>query len=150
LRKVDGYSVYPDLEFDIPVGEGKMGVVGDCWDRNWVRYLECWESMRIIEQCVERLLGEHKRTRDFDPRALVPKKIRPKAQDFYVRAENPKGELGFFFRSDGQTDQPLRCKARAPSFSNLSVLGEISRGHMLADLFAIVGSLDFVMGEVDR
>jgi len=150
LRKVDGYSVYPELEFDIPVGEGKMGVVGDCWDRNWVRYLECWESMRIIEQCVERLLGEHKRTRDFDPRALVPKKIRPKAQDFYVRAENPKGELGFFFRSDGQTDQPLRCKARAPSFSNLSVLGEISRGHMLADLFAIVGSLDFVMGEVDR
>ncbi|WP_420316484.1 NADH-quinone oxidoreductase subunit D [Ekhidna sp.] len=150
LRKVDGYSVYPELEFEIPVGEGKMGTVGDCWDRNWVRYQECWESIKIIEQCVDRLLGEHKRTKEFDPRALVPKKIRPKAQDFYVRAENPKGELGFFFRSDGRSDQPDRCKARAPSFSNLSVLREISRGCMVADLFAIVGSIDFVMGEVDR
>lgn len=150
LRKVDGYSVYPELDFDIPVGEGKMGEVGDCWDRNWVRYQECWESVRIIEQCVDKLLGEHKRTREFDPRAMVPKKIRPKAQDLYVRAENPKGELGFFFRTDGRADQPFRCKARGPSFSNLSVLSEISKGAMLSDLFAIVGSLDFVMGEVDR
>lgn len=150
LRRVDKYSVYPELEFDIPVGEGKMGSVGDCWDRNWVRYQECWESIKIIEQCVEKLLGEHKRTREFDPRAMVPKKIRPKAQDLYVRAENPKGELGFFFRADGRSDQPFRCKARGPSFCNLSILPEISKGCMLADLFAIVGSLDFVMGEVDR
>jgi len=150
LRKVDGYSVYPELNFEIPVGEGKMGAVGDSWDRNWVRYQECWESIKLIEQCVEKLMGEHKRTKEFDPRALVPKKIRPKAQDYYVRAENPKGELGFFFRADGRSDQPLRCKARGPSFSNLSVLQELSRGCMLADLFAIVGSLDFVMGEVDR
>lgn len=150
LRKVDGYSVYPEIDFDIPVGTGEMGTKGDCWDRNWVRYQECWESIKIIEQCVEQLLGEHKRTRDFDPRALVPKKIRPKAQDLYIRAENPKGELGFFFRADGRSDQPLRCKARGPSFSNLSVLHEISKGCMLSDLFAIVGSLDFVMGEVDR
>lgn len=150
LRKVDGYSVYPELDFDIPVGEGKMGEVGDCWDRNWVRYRECWESVSIIEQCVDKLLGEHKRTREFDPRAMVPKKIRPKAQDLYVRAENPKGELGFFFRTDGRADQPFRCKARGPSFNNLSVLSEISKGAMLSDLFAIVGSLDFVMGEVDR
>ena len=112
LRKVDGYSVYPEIEFNVPVGEGQMGQRGDCWDRNWVRYQECLESVKIIEQCVEKLLGEHKRGRDFDPRALVPKKIRPKAQDFYVRAENPKGELGFFFRADGRSDQPLRCKAR--------------------------------------
>ena len=150
LRKVDGYSVYPELDFDIPVGTGEMGTKGDCWDRNWVRYQECWESIKIIEQCVEKLLGEHKRTKEFDPRAMVPKKIRPKAQDLYVRAENPKGELGFFFRADGRSDQPLRCKARGPSFSNLSVLSEISRGCMVSDLFAIVGSLDFVMGEVDR
>lgn len=150
LRKVDGYSVYPEIDFDVPIGEGKMGVVGDCWDRNWVRYQECWESIRIIEQCVEQLLGPYKRTREFDPRALVPKKIRPKAQDLYVRAENPKGELGFFFRTDGRSDQPLRCKGRAPSFCNLSVLAEISRGCMLADLFAILGSMDLNMGEVDR
>lgn len=150
LRKVDGYSVYPELDFEVPVGTGKMGTVGDCWDRNWVRYEECWQSIKIIEQCVEKLLGEHKRTKEFDPRAMVPKKIRPKAQDFYVRAENPKGELGYFFRADGRSDQPLRCKARAPSFSNLSVISEISKGCMLADLFAILGSMDLNMGEVDR
>nr|WP_245811254.1 NADH-quinone oxidoreductase subunit D [Ekhidna lutea] len=150
LRKVDGYSVYPELDFEVPVGTGKMGTVGDCWDRNWVRYEECWQSIKIIEQCVEKLSGEHKRTKEFDPRAMVPKKIRPKAQDFYVRAENPKGELGYFFRADGRSDQPLRCKARAPSFSNLSVIAEISKGCMLGDLFAILGSMDLNMGEVDR
>lgn len=150
LRKIDGYSVYPELEFSVPIGKGEMGTTGDCWDRNWVRYQECLESVKIIEQCVEKLLGAHKRTKEFDPREKVPKKIRPKAQDFYVRAENPKGELGFFFRADGRSDQPIRCKARGPSFSNLSVLPEISKGCMLSDLFAIVGSLDLLMGEVDR
>ncbi len=150
LRKIDRYSVYPEIDFDIPVGKGEMGAVGDCWDRTWVRMQECKESLRIIDQCLEKLTTDHKRTRDFDPRALVPKKIRPKAQDFYVRAENPKGELGYFFRTDGRSDIPVRCKARACSFNNLSVLPEISRGVMIADLIAIIGSIDFVLGEVDR
>lgn len=150
LRKIDGYSVYPELDFNVPIGEGSVGTVGDCWDRNNVRVLECSESLKIIEQCVEKLLGEHCRTNDFDPQALVPKKIRPKAMDFYARAENPKGELGFFFRTDGRSDVPVRCKARGCSFSNLSVISEISRGGLLADLVAVIGSLDFVMGEVDR
>ena len=150
LRKVDGYSVYPELDFDIPVGKGAMGSVGDCWDRTWVRMQECRESLKIIDQCLVRLTTDLKRTKDFDPRALVPKKIRPKAQDFYVRAENPKGELGFFFRTDGRSDIPLRCKARSCSFSNLSVLPEISKGVMIADLIAIIGSIDFVLGEIDR
>ena len=150
LRKVDGYSVYPELDFSIPIGEGLVGTKGDCWDRNYVRVLECYESLKLIEQCVAKLTSEHKRDRDFDPRALVPKKIRPKQQDLYFRAENPKGELGFFFRTTGKSDIPLRVKARGPSFVNLSVLRELSKGVMLADLIAIVGSLDFVMGEVDR
>lgn len=150
LRKIDGYSVYPEIEFDIPVGKGQVGSVGDCWDRTWVRMQECRESIRIIDQCLEKLTSEHKRTRAFDPRELVPKKIRPKAQDFYVRAENPKGELGYFFRTDGRSDIPVRCKARSCCFSNLSVLPEISRGVMIADLIAIIGSIDFVLGEVDR
>ncbi|MCU0444180.1 MAG: NADH-quinone oxidoreductase subunit D [Microscillaceae bacterium] len=150
LRRVDGYSVYPELEFDIPIGKGEMGVLGDCWDRTWVRLLECFESVKIIEQCVKKLQNDHKRTRDFDPQALIPKKIRPQTMDFYVRAENPKGELGFFFRTDGRNDVPVRCKARSCCFVNLSVLPEISRGVMIADLVAIVGSLDLVMGEVDR
>jgi NADH-quinone oxidoreductase subunit D len=150
LRKVDAYSVYPELEFDIPIGEGKMGKVGDCWDRNYVRLLECHESLRLIDQCLEKLTKEHKRTRDFDPQAYVPKKIRPKAMDFYVRAENPKGELGFFFRTDGRSDVPVRVKCRACSFHNLSVLPAIAKNILMADLIAITGSLDLVMGEVDR
>lgn len=150
LRRTDAYSVYPELDFEIPIGEGKMGTVGDCWDRTWVRVREITESMKIIEQCVTKLTGEHKRTRDFDPQALVPKKIRPVAQDLYVRAENPKGELGFFFRADGRNDIPFRCKARSCSFVNLSILPELSKGVLIADLIAIVGSLDIVLGEVDR
>jgi NADH-quinone oxidoreductase subunit D len=150
LRRIDGYSVYPELDFDIPIGEGAMGTTGDCWDRTYVRVRECYESVRIIEQCLDRLLGDLKRTRDFDPRAMVPKKIRPAPQDFYVRAENPRGELGYFFRADGKSDIPFRCKARSPSFVNLSVIGEISKGSMIADLIAIMGSIDVVLGEVDR
>ncbi|WP_422361747.1 NADH-quinone oxidoreductase subunit D [Reichenbachiella sp.] len=149
-RKVDGYSVYPELDFDVPIGEGQMGQTGDCWDRTWVRVEEVKQSVKIAEQCLAQLTGDHKRTRDFDPREVVPKKIRPKAQDLYVRAENPKGELGFFFRTDGRSDIAVRCKARGCSFSNLSILPAISKGYMVADLIAIVGSLDFVMGEVDR
>ncbi len=150
LRKVDAYSIYPDLDFDVPIGEGKMGKIGDCWDRNYVRVQECWQSLKIIEQCLERLNKEYKRDKNFNPQAYVPKKIRPKAMDFYVRAENPKGELGFFFRTDGRSDVPVRVKCRSCSFHNLSVLPELSKGMMLADLIAIIGSLDFVMGEVDR
>lgn len=150
LRRVDAYSVYPELDFDIPIGEGKMGTAGDCWDRTWVRVVECWESVKIIEQSLVQLKGDHKRIPSFDPQAMVPKKIRPKAMDFYVRAENPKGELGFFFRTDGRSDIPVRCKARACSFNNLSVIGELSKGALLADLVAIIGSIDVVMGEVDR
>jgi NADH-quinone oxidoreductase subunit D len=150
LRRVDGYSVYPALDFDIPIGEGKMGKTGDCWDRTYVRYLEIHESIKIIEQCLVQLKGDHKRTRDFDPQALVPKKIRPKMQDLYVRGEIPKGELGFFFRADGRNDIPFRCKCRSCSFVNLSVLPEMAKGILVADLIAIIGSLDVVMGEVDR
>ena len=151
LRRVDNYSVYPELDFEIPIGKGEVGTLGDCWDRTYVRAMECNESVKIIEQCLKRLTTDLKRTRDFDPQAAVPKKIRFKEQiDFYARAENTKGELGFFFRTIPNSDIPFRVKARACSFCNLSVLPELSRGVMLADLIAIVGSLDLVMGEVDR
>ena len=150
LRKVDGYSIYPDLDFDIPIGKGEMGQLGDCWDRTWVRMEECNQSIKIIEQCLEVLTSHAKRSRDFDPREMVPKKIRPKKQDLYFRAENPKGELGFYFRSNGKTDIPDRCKVRGPSFVNLSILPELCKNVMLSDMIAIIGSLDLVMGEVDR
>ncbi|MEQ8576042.1 MAG: NADH-quinone oxidoreductase subunit D, partial [Fulvivirga sp.] len=150
LRKVDAYSVYPEIDFNIPIGSGQMGTLGDCWDRTYVRVREIHESVSIIEQCLSKLQNEHKRTRDFDPQELVPKKIRPKAQDLYIRAENPKGELGFYFRADGRSDMPFRCKARSCCFSNLSVIADISKGSMIADLIAILGSIDIVLGEVDR
>jgi len=150
LRKVDAYSVYPELDFEIPIGQGTVGAQGDCWDRNNVRVLETYESLRIIEQCLDRLQSDLKRTRDFDPQKIVPKKIRPKAMDFYIRGESPKGELGFFFRTTGTYDIPFRCKVRSPCFVNLSVLPELSRGIMLADLIAVLGSIDIVMGEIDK
>jgi NADH-quinone oxidoreductase subunit D len=150
LRRVDEYSVYPEIEFDIAVGKGEMGTTGDCWDRYKVRIDEIEQSLRIIEQCVDRLQKDLKRTPEFDPRAKLPKKIIPKAQDFYMRAENPKGELGFYFICDGKTEIPKRVKCRAPSFNNLSVISEISRGVLIADLIAILGSIDIVLGELDR
>ncbi|WP_299289158.1 NADH-quinone oxidoreductase subunit D [uncultured Mucilaginibacter sp.] len=150
LRRVDGYSVYPELDFDIPIGKGEMGSVGDCWDRFKVRIDEIGESLKMIEQCVERLQKELKRTPDFDPRAKLPRKIIPKAQDYYMRGENPKGELGFYFIADGKTEIPKRVKARGPSFNNLSVLPVISKGAMIADVVAMIGSIDIVLGELDR
>ncbi len=150
LRRVDEYSVYPEMEFDIPVGEGAMGKTGDCWDRFKVRVDEVRESVRIIRQCLVQLTGPLCRTADFDPRALVPKKVNIKAQDYYVRAENPKGELGFYFVTQEKTDIPMRVKARGPSFNNLSVLPELAKGVLIADLVSILGSIDIVLGEVDR
>ena len=150
LRRVDGYSVYPELEFDIPVGEGKMGQKGDCWDRYKVRVDEVRGCVRIIEQCLARLSSDFKRTPEFDPRALVPKKVNLKAQDYYVRAENPKGELGFYFVTQERSDIPRRVKARGPSFNNLSVLPALGKDVLIADLIAILGSIDIVLGEVDR
>lgn len=150
LRKMDGYSVYPELDFEICYGKGEMGSLGDCWDRFKVRADEIAESLKIISQCVEKLQNEHKRDASFDPRGICPPKARPKAGEYYGRAENPKGELGFYIIADGKSDIPQRCKVRGPSFSNLSVLPAISRGVLIADLIAILGSIDIVLGEVDR
>lgn len=150
LRREDAYSVYPELDFNIPKGEGKMGTLGDCWDRFDVRMQEVKESLHIITQCITRLQTDLKRSPDFDPRQFVPKKIRIKQTEHYVRGESPKGSLGFYFLGDEKSDIPKRCKVRSPCFSNLSVLPEISRGVLIADLVAIVGSLDLVMGEVDK
>jgi len=150
LRRIDAYSAYPEIDFDIPVGKGEMGTVGDCWDRYKIRVDEVKESVKIIEQCLERLIKDFPRTDTFDPRALVPKKVNLKAQDYYVRAENPKGELGFYFVTQEKSDIPKRVKARGPSFNNLSVLSELGKGTLIADLIAILGSMDIVLGEVDR
>lgn len=150
LRRAVGYSVYPELEFEIPIGTGEMGELGDCWDRFAVRVAEMGESLRIVRQCAQRLLTDCGRGAGFDARAACPKRVRPEREDIYFRAENPRGELGFYIQSQKSRDVPYRVKARGPSFSNLSVLPELGRGVLLADLVAIIGSLDIVLCEIDR
>jgi len=144
LRKVEPYSIYDRFDFDVIVGRGEMGTVGDCWDRNIVRMREMEESCKIIEQAVAQMPDEPK-----DVRLTVPKRVRPPKGEFYAKAENPKGELGFYIVSDGSA-KPYRVRARATSFVNLSVLPVISKGYMIADLIMILGSLDIVLGEIDR
>jgi len=142
LRKDDTYSVYDKFDFEIPVGSGKMGTVGDSWDRYYVRVLEMEESIKIIEQAIAQLP-------DGDVTSAIPKKIKPPVGHIYSRVENPRGELGYFIVSDGSTS-PFRVKVRAPSFVNLQIMDELCRGHLVADVIAILGSVDIVLGEVDR
>jgi NADH-quinone oxidoreductase subunit D len=142
LRKDDTYSVYNKFDFDIPVGEGLMGTVGDSWDRYFVRVLEMSESLKIIEQALEQLP-------EGDVTSAIPKRVKPPVGQVYKRVENPRGELGYFIISNG-TPNPFRVKVRAPSFVNLGVMDELCRGYMVADIITILGSIDIVLGEVDR
>lgn len=142
LRRDDPYTLYDRFEWNVVVGKGEMGTVGDVWDRNIVRQNEMWESIRIIEQALASLP-------EGDVQKAIPKRIRPVPGDAYGRIEGPRGEIGFYIVADDSVT-PYRIKARAPAFVNLSVIGEIAKGGMLADLVAIVGSIDIVLGEVDR
>ncbi len=143
LRRSEPYSIYDRFDFEVQIGHGEVGTVGDCWDRNIVRFREMEESCKIIEQALKTFPIEG------DVREKVPKRIKLPKGEIYCRAENPKGELGFYIVSDGK-DKPERVKARAPSFVNLGVLPEMSRGYMFSDLVMILGSVDIVLGEVDR
>ena len=142
VRRADPYSVYSQLEFDIPVGQGLKGKVGDCWDRYMVRAMEMEQSVRIMEQAVERLP-------EGDVQSTIPKRIRPNAGEIYARTETPKGDLGYYIVSDGSAT-PNRIKARGPCFVNLSALPAMCRGAMISDVVAVLGSIDIVLGEVDR
>lgn len=144
LRRAEPYSIYDKFDFDIAVGKGEVGTLGDCWDRNIVRMVEMEESCKIIEQAVAAMPKG-----SCDVREFVPKRVKPPKGEFYTKAENPKGELGYYIISDGSL-KPTRVRTRATSFVNLSVLPEISKGYMIADLIMILGSLDIVLGEIDR
>ncbi|HEU5103964.1 MAG TPA: NADH-quinone oxidoreductase subunit D [Roseiflexaceae bacterium] len=145
IRKAEPYSVYDELDFDVPVGS-----VGDVYDRFLVRIEEMRQSYRLVQQVIERLpdtTGGH-----INPSMAnigKQKALRPPPGDTYGRVESPKGELGFYLVSDGST-RPYRYKVRAPSFINLTPLGDMCRGHKVADVVVILGSIDIVMGEVDR
>ena len=143
LRKDEPYSIYDRFEFDVPIGHGEMGTLGDCWDRYMVRIREMRESVKILRQALSSIpegptLAEE-----------VGKSVKPPAGERYTRVENPRGELGFWVVSGGK-DTAIRCKVRAPSFCSMSVFKDLSRGAMIADLVAIVGSFDIVLGEIDR
>jgi NADH-quinone oxidoreductase subunit D len=137
LRKVESYLPYDRFDFEIPVGEN-----GDCWDRWSVRLAEIRQSARIIQQAIDGIPSG-------PLQAKVPKVIKVPKGETYVRAENPKGEMGYYLVSDGGQG-PYRLKIRSASFSNISILPWILEGVLVPDIIAVMGSLDFVLGDVDR
>lgn len=137
LRKTQPYSGYEKYDFEVPTGEN-----GDNFDRYMVRMEEMRQSVRIIRQAVAGIP-------EGPIMAKVPKVIKPPVGDVYVSIEAPKGELGYYIVSDGST-QPYRLRVRPPSFVNLQALEKMSKGCLIADLVAIIGTIDIVLGEVDR
>jgi NADH-quinone oxidoreductase subunit D len=137
LRKHTDYLPYDRFEFDVAVGEH-----GDCWDRYEVRKEEIRQATRIIDQAVDGLPSGDLQTK-------VPRIIKVPKGEIYIRAENPKGEMGYYIVSEGGRG-PYRLKIRTPSFSNLTILAWILEGVLVPDIIAILGSLDFVLGDVDR
>ncbi|MEC8890240.1 MAG: NADH-quinone oxidoreductase subunit D [Chloroflexota bacterium] len=137
VRVTDTYSIYDRFDFGIPVG-----TFGDCWDRFYVRVEEMRESIKIIEQAMDSIP-------EGDVFAKVRRIIRPPIGEVFVRTESPRGDLAVFLVSDG-TDTPYRVKVRAPSFANLQALKHMLRSAYLADAVLILGSIDVIMGEVDR
>jgi len=166
LRRAQPYECYSDLEFDIPIGKN-----GDCYDRYLIRMIEMRQSARIMRQCVDRLLGDAKvgPISSLDGKIVPPKRGEMKrsmealihhfklytegyhvpAGEVYAAVEAPKGEFGVYLVSDG-TNKPYRCKIRAPGYAHLQAMDFLCRGHQLADVSAVLGSLDIVFGEVDR
>ena len=137
LRKVSNYLPYDKFSFEIPIG-----AAGDCWDRWYVRLAEIRQSARIIRQAIDGIPSG-------PLQAKVPKIIKVPKGETYVRAENPKGEMGYYLVSDGGQG-PYRLKIRSTSFSNISILPWLLEGTLIPDIIAIMGSLDFVLGDVDR
>ena len=138
VRKADPYSIYEELDFRAPTGQH-----GDCYDRYMVRMLEIEQSIAIVDQALTRLP-------DGPVMGRVPRIIRPPQGDVYVHGENPRGDLGVYLVSSGGTVTPYRLKIRGPSFCNLMALADMVRGMYLADATVILGSLDIILGEVDR
>ena len=162
LRKVQNYEVYDQLEFDIPIGKK-----GDCFDRYLVRVEEMKESLKIILQCVDKIPKGPvmvKNNKITPPKRNVMKRSMeslihhfklytegykvPKGET-YTAVEAPKGEFGVYIVSDG-SNKPYKCKIRAPGYAHLQAMNFCSKGHMLADMVAILGSMDIVFGEIDR
>ncbi len=137
IRKAQPYAAYSEFDFEIPTG-----LHGDTYDRYIVRMQEMRQSLRIIRQAIDGIP-------EGPIMAKIPKVIKPAAGEIYHSIEAPKGELGYFIVSDGST-QPYRLRVRPPSFVNLQALDLMVRGQLVADVIAVIGTLDIVLGEVDR
>ncbi|MDP4199520.1 MAG: NADH-quinone oxidoreductase subunit D [Bacteroidota bacterium] len=145
VRKNDPYSIYDRFDFEIAVGSDTLATLGDAFNRHWVRMLEWEQSLNIIEQILEQY-PENDAT---DVQSAIPRRLKPPVGEIYSRTETPRGELGYYIVSRGDV-KPWRVKVRSPAFANLSILPIISRGYLVADLVVILGSIDIVLGEVDR
>lgn len=142
IRRDIPYSVYPELDFEVPVGRGERGAVGDSYDRYHVRIRELTESCRILRQCIRRLP-------DGPAIAKVARKFKPPRGETYVRVEAPRGDMGYYVVSDG-SEYPYRVRIRTGSFTAMSIIDKISPGIMVADLIALIASLDVDAPEIDR
>jgi NADH-quinone oxidoreductase subunit D len=142
LRRDMPYGAYPNFKFSIPIGKGWYGEVGDSFDRYYVRVLEMKESSRIVRQALDSIPeGEFM--------AKVPRNIKPEAGESIGRVESARGELAYYVVSDG-TNKAYRVRARTGSFTAMGIIEDISRGLMVADLVALIASLDVVAPEIDR
>jgi NADH-quinone oxidoreductase subunit D len=146
LRKDEPYCGYETYDFNVPVGQGKYGPLGSCFDRNWVRAVEMAESNKIIHQAIDRLEKMEKT----DVREKVPKRVKPNKGEVYARSEAPRGNLGYYIVADGTGVNPYRVKVKSPCFTAMSVFHVLARGLYIADIIALIGSLDVVLGEIDR
>lgn len=142
VRRDEPYSVYPELEFKVPVGSGEVGTTGDCFDRYIVRIREMAECVKILRQCFAQIP-------EGPVIAKVPRKFKPPAGDAYIRVESARGDMGWYAVSDG-SEFPYRCHVRTGSFAAMSIIDALSPGLMIADLVAVIASLDIVAPEVDR
>jgi NADH-quinone oxidoreductase subunit D len=142
LRRDLPYGAYPSFRFEVPVGKGFVGTVGDAFDRYYVRCLEMAQSSRIVRQALESLP-------EGEIAAKVPRKVKPEPGEVFSRVESARGEMAFYVVSDG-TDRPYRVRVRTGSFTAMGIIEEVSRGLMLADLVALIASLDVVAPEIDR
>jgi NADH-quinone oxidoreductase subunit D len=142
LRKNRPYGMYEKFDFDVVTGHGEKGTVGDCWDRYYVRIFEMFESIKIVRQCLDGI-------EEGPVMGKVPKIIKVPAGEIYMRTECPRGELGYHLISDGGKT-PYRLKVKSSCFTHVSMLPVIAPGQMIADLVASIGSIDIVLGEVDR
>lgn len=140
IRKVDGYGVYPRFEFQVPVGE-----TGDVYDRYMIRILEMRQAVKILQQALRDIPAG-----PFQNPAVKLRNFKIPAGDGYGRIESPKGELGFYLVADAAGKNPYRYHVRPPSFINLTILEDMCLGHKVADVVVILGSVDIVLGEVDR